>query len=59
VTVVVSGTGKPVPEEQPADPGARARELLAQGMSRRDVANQLAAETGLTRNTAYRLVNDL
>jgi 16S rRNA (cytidine1402-2'-O)-methyltransferase len=59
VTVVVSGTGKPVPEEQPADPEARARELLAQGMSRRDVANQLAAETGIARNTAYRLVNDL
>jgi len=28
-------------------------------MTRRDVADQLAAETGITRNTAYRLVNEL
>jgi DNA-binding IclR family transcriptional regulator len=28
-------------------------------MSRRDVADQLADETGITRNTAYRLVNEL
>ncbi|HYK82224.1 MAG TPA: 16S rRNA (cytidine(1402)-2'-O)-methyltransferase [Gemmatimonadales bacterium] len=59
VTVVVAGTGKPPRAERPADPEARARVLLAQGMSRRDVADQLAAETGITRNTAYRLVNDL
>lgn len=59
VTVVVAGTGKPVREERPPDPEARARALLAQGMSRRDVANQLATETGITRNTAYRLVNEL
>ena len=61
VTVLVAGTGKPVPEERaPApDPEARARALLAQGMTRRDVAEQLAEETGITRNTAYRLVNDL
>ncbi len=59
VTVVVAGTGKPVREERPPDPEARARALLAQGMSRRDVANQLARETGITRNTAYRLVNEL
>src|SRR2546430_12686643 len=54
VTVVVAGTGKPVREELPPDPEARARTLLAQGMTRRDVANQVAAETGITRNTAYR-----
>lgn len=59
VTVVVAGTGKPAREERPPDPEARARALLAQGMSRRDVANQLATETGITRNTAYRLVNEL
>jgi 16S rRNA (cytidine1402-2'-O)-methyltransferase len=61
VTVLVAGTGKPVPEERaPApDPEARARALLAQGMTRRDVAEQLAEETGITRNTAYRLVNEL
>jgi hypothetical protein len=33
--------------------------LLAQGMTRRDVAERLAVETGITRNTAYRLVNEL
>jgi 16S rRNA (cytidine1402-2'-O)-methyltransferase len=59
VTLVVAGTGKPVREERPPDPEERARVLLAQGMSRRDVANQLATETGITRNTAYRLVNEL
>src|SRR5947208_1412788 len=61
VTVMVAGTGKPAREERasPPDPEARARALLAQGMTRRDVAEQLAVETGLTRNTAYRLVNEL
>jgi len=61
VTVMVAGTGKPVREEPtaPPDPEARARVLLAQGMTRRDVAEQIAAETGITRNTAYRLVNEL
>lgn len=61
VTVLVAGTGKPARAErlEPPDPEARARALLAQGMTRRDVADQLAAETGITRNTAYRLVNEL
>jgi len=59
VTLIVAGTG--VPEREPAlpDPESRARELLAQGLSRRDVADRLADETGITRNTAYRLVNEL
>src|SRR5205085_8415556 len=59
VTVVVAGTGKPARAEPSTDPEARARTLLAQGMTRRDAAHQLAAETGITRNTAYRLVNKL
>lgn len=61
VTVVVAGTGKPVKDDRASrpDPAARARALLAQGMTRRDVADQLAEETGITRNTAYRLVNEL
>ena len=60
VTVVVARAGKRVREEElPPDAEARARALLAQGMTRRDVADQLAAETGMTRNTAYRLVNEL
>jgi DNA-binding phage protein len=41
------------------DPEQRARILLAQGMTRKDVADQVARETGITRNTAYRLVNEL
>jgi 16S rRNA (cytidine1402-2'-O)-methyltransferase len=59
VTVVVTGSGRPVPEERLPDPTERARALLAQGMTRKDVADQLATETGITRNTAYRLVNEL
>jgi len=59
VTVVVSGTGKPRPAEVPVDPETRARALLAQGMTRKDVAEQVAQETGIARNTAYRLVNEL
>src|SRR2546421_12083789 len=59
VTVVVAGTGKPVREERPPDPEARARVLLAQGLTRKDVAERLAEETGITRNRAYRLVNEL
>ena len=59
VTVLVAGTGKHAPEEPAPDPTARARALLSQGMTRRDVAEQLAEETGITRNTAYRLVNEL
>jgi len=59
VTIVVAGTGKPRPVEVAIDPEARARALLAQGMTRKDVADQVAGETGISRNTAYRLVNDL
>jgi len=59
VTVVVAGTGRPARAEPTTDPQARARDLLAQGMTRKDAADQLAAETGIARNTAYRLVNEL
>jgi 16S rRNA (cytidine1402-2'-O)-methyltransferase len=59
VTLVVTGSGRAVPEERPPDPAERARVLLAQGMTRKDVADQIATETGITRNTAYRLVNEL
>jgi 16S rRNA (cytidine1402-2'-O)-methyltransferase len=61
VTVVIAGTGKQRVEERPTppDPAARARALLGEGLSRRDAANRLAEETGISRNTAYRLVNEL
>ena len=59
VTVIVSGTGVPAHEAPRPDPEARARVLLAEGMTRRDVADRLAHETGISRNSAYRLVNEL
>jgi len=59
VTVVVAGTGRPPALAPAVDPEARARALLADGMSRKDVADRLAAETGISRNAAYRLVNEL
>jgi len=61
VTVVLTGTGKQRAAERPPppDPGARAKALLAEGLSRKDVANKVAEETGISRNTAYKLVNEL
>jgi len=59
VTVVIAGTGKEHVEERSPDPQERARDLLAEGLSRKDVANRLVEETGISRNTAYRLVNEL
>jgi 16S rRNA (cytidine1402-2'-O)-methyltransferase len=59
VTVVIAGGGKPAPPPHVPDPEERARTLLEQGLSRKDVAERLAEETGISRNTAYRLVNDL
>src|SRR5881398_2755635 len=41
VTVVVAGTGKAVRAERPPDLAERARALLAQGMTRKDVAERL------------------
>ena len=59
VTVVIAGTGKPRVEELQGDPAERARSLLAEGLSRKDAADRLAEETGISRNAAYRLVNEL
>jgi 16S rRNA (cytidine1402-2'-O)-methyltransferase len=59
VTVLIAGTGIAPPAAPPPDPEARARAWLAEGMSRRDVADRLADETGISRNSAYRLVNEL
>lgn len=59
VTVVIAGTGKEHVEERSPDPHERARNLLAEGLSRKDAAHRLAEETGISRNTAYRLVNEL
>jgi len=61
VTVVLAGTGKQHVEERPPppDPAARAKALLEEGLSRKDVAHRLAEETGISRNSAYRLVSEL
>ena len=59
VTIVVAGTGKPRPAPLPPDPATVARTLLAEGMSRKDVAERIQAETRISRNAAYRLVNEL
>jgi 16S rRNA (cytidine1402-2'-O)-methyltransferase len=59
VTVVVAGTGKERVVELPPDPTDRAKALLAEGLSRKDAADRLAEETGISRNTAYRVVNEL
>jgi 16S rRNA (cytidine1402-2'-O)-methyltransferase len=64
VTLVVAGTGGTA---EPADEAVtataevrqRARALLATGLSRRDVAAQLAEESGVSRNEAYRVVTTL
>lgn len=57
VTVVIEGGpgggGPAVPDASAHD---RARELLAQGMTRRDAARQLAREYQWNRNAAYRFV---
>jgi 16S rRNA (cytidine1402-2'-O)-methyltransferase len=59
VTVVIAGTGKERVQEPPPNPNERARTLLAEGLSRKDVAHRLAEETGISRNTAYKLVSEL
>ena len=60
-TVVVEGEAQAAVEPA-ADPDAArglATRLLATGVTRREAARQLAVETGLSRNEAYRLVMEL
>jgi len=60
ITVVLAGTGAPAPEEDRTDEAAEhAVELLAEGLSRREVARRLTESHGLSRNDAYRLVTGL
>ncbi|HXV87261.1 MAG TPA: ribosomal RNA small subunit methyltransferase I, partial [Gemmatimonadales bacterium] len=59
VTVVVGGRAHtPLPVEA-GDARERARHLLAAGLTRRDAADRLAGELGLSRNRAYALVTNL
>ena len=59
VTIVIAGAGKQAPSAPPPDLEERARRLLLEGLSRKDAAHRLAEETGVSRNTAYRVVNEL
>jgi 16S rRNA (cytidine1402-2'-O)-methyltransferase len=60
VTLVLSGTGTPAVEEDRTEEAAEhAAELLAEGLSRREVARRLTESHGLSRNDAYRLVTEL
>ncbi len=59
ITVVIAG--RPQGEEAPApeDTAVRAAELLATGLSRKEVVQRLVADTGVARNEAYRIVTSL
>jgi 16S rRNA (cytidine1402-2'-O)-methyltransferase len=60
ITVVVEGTGGPEPAPDRTEEALEAAtELLAEGMSRREVARRLTESHGLSRNDAYRLVTGL
>ena len=60
LTVVMEGTGTPpAPPDRTADAMEEAAALLAQGLTRREVARRLTETLGLPRNDAYRLVMGL
>jgi 16S rRNA (cytidine1402-2'-O)-methyltransferase len=59
-TVVLEGTGlPPVAVDRTEDATTSARQLLADGITRREASQRIAAEFGLSRNDAYRLVMSL
>jgi 16S rRNA (cytidine1402-2'-O)-methyltransferase len=60
LTIVVEGTGTPAaPPDRTADATEEATMLLAEGLSRREVARRLTETLGIPRNDAYRLVMGL
>jgi 16S rRNA (cytidine1402-2'-O)-methyltransferase len=60
LTVVLEGTGAPAAEPDRSEEALEAAtELLAEGLSRREVARRLTESHGLSRNDAYRLVTGL
>jgi 16S rRNA (cytidine1402-2'-O)-methyltransferase len=60
LTVLLQGTGSPTVEPDRTDEAIeQATSLLAEGLSRREVARQLSESLGLARNEAYRLVMEL
>ena len=59
-TVVLEGTGVPPAEaDRTEEATTSARQLLADGITRRETSQRIAAEFGLSRNDAYRLVMSL
>jgi len=60
VTLVLQGTGAPPPEpDRTEDAMEQATSLLAEGLTRREVARRLTESLGLPRNAAYKLVMEL
>lgn len=60
LTVVLEGTGAPAPPpDRTRDAVEQATVLLADGLSRRQVARRLTETLGIPRNEAYRLVMEL
>jgi 16S rRNA (cytidine1402-2'-O)-methyltransferase len=60
LTIVMEGTGAPPPApDRTADAAEEAAALLAEGLSRREVARRLTETLGMSRNDAYRLVTGL
>ena len=60
LTIVMEGTGTPpAPPDRTSDAMEEAAALLAQGLTRREVARRLTETLGLPRNDAYRLVMGL
>jgi len=60
LTVLLQGTGMPPAEPSRTEEAIeQATSLLAEGLSRREVARQLTDSLGLPRNEAYRLVMEL
>lgn len=60
LTIVMEGTGTPpAAPDRTTDAVEEATALLAEGMSRRQVARRLTETLGMSRNDAYRLVTGL
>jgi hypothetical protein len=60
LTIVLEGTGAPgAAPDRTAEAGEMAVSLLADGLTRRDVIEQLISRFGIPRNDAYRLVMEL
>jgi 16S rRNA (cytidine1402-2'-O)-methyltransferase len=60
LTIVLQGTGTPVPQpDRTEDAVEQATALLAEGLTRREVARRLTQSLGVPRNEAYKLVMEL